>query len=180
MSTNFIADMVDFTTEMAKHDERQKIALVPSIPSIEIASLRVSLIEEEIKETLNAIRYLHEVNVRGFKADEREALIAEIADGVADSIVVLIGTALAYGIPLQKVWDEVHRSNMNKVVERCPVCLEYVLDNEEFDEKDCTRCNGKGYIPRQVNKRNDGKILKPEGWTPPAIEQIIKEEMNNV
>jgi hypothetical protein len=26
----------------------------------------------------------------------------------------------------------------------------------------------------KVNKREDGKVLKPEGWTPPQLEQFIK------
>jgi hypothetical protein len=26
----------------------------------------------------------------------------------------------------------------------------------------------------RVNKREDGKVLKPEGWTPPKLEQFLK------
>jgi len=26
----------------------------------------------------------------------------------------------------------------------------------------------------RVNKREDGKVLKPEGWTPPELDQFIQ------
>ena len=60
-------------------------------------------------------------------------------------IYIAVGTALELGIPLEPVWDEVHRSNMAKV------------DPE----------TGK------VRKREDGKVLKPEGWVRPDIAGAI-------
>jgi len=71
--------------------------------------------------------------------------LVEIADACADLIYVVAGTAHEYGIPLEEVWDEVQRSNMAKV--------------------DPT--TGK------VRRREDDKILKPEGWTPPDIATIL-------
>lgn len=41
--------------------------------------------------------------------------IVEIADAIADLLYVAIGTALAYGIPIDRVWKEVHASNMRKI-----------------------------------------------------------------
>jgi predicted HAD superfamily Cof-like phosphohydrolase len=72
----------------------------PRVPGERVASLRYDLIEEETDETLGAI-------LRGDLPD--------IADGIADSIVVLLGTAVAYGIDLPEVWDAVQKSNMAKV-----------------------------------------------------------------
>lgn len=38
----------------------------------------------------------------------------EFLDGLADVLYVVIGTAVAYGIPIWAVFDEVHLSNMSK------------------------------------------------------------------
>ena len=74
--------------------------------------------------------------------------IVKIADGIADLIYVAVGTALECGIPLDQVWAEVQRSNMAKV----------------------DPATGK------VLKREDGKVLKPSGWTPPDIATALRTE----
>ena len=70
--------------------------------------------------------------------------LVEIADACADLIWVIQGLNHTLGIPQQKVWDEVARSNMSKISE-----------------------NGK------VLKRADGKVQKPESYSPPNIQSII-------
>ena len=70
-----------------------------------------------------------------------------MADALADIIYIAVGTANVMNIPLDKVWAEVQRSNMAKI-------------------DDTT---GK------VRRREDGKILKPEGWTPPQVESVLKK-----
>jgi predicted HAD superfamily Cof-like phosphohydrolase len=119
------------------------VVLKPKVPDPGRRWLRASLIREEVVEEL--LPYLE---IDDEPADEAEVL-AHIGDAIADSIYVLIGTALEFGIPLPKIWDAVQAANMAKV--------------------DPT--TGK------VRKREDGKVLKPEGWTPPDIEGIIKEAM---
>jgi predicted HAD superfamily Cof-like phosphohydrolase len=69
--------------------------------------------------------------------------VIEIADASADLIWVIEGLCHSLGIPLQKVWDEVNRSNMSKTV------------------------NGK------LIKREDGKVLKPDTYSPPDLEKIL-------
>ena len=107
----------------AKFD--QPIVDKPKIAGTFRMNLRGRLITEEISETFGALA--------------TDNLI-EIADGIADSIYVLLGTAIEYGIDLDPVFKEVHRSNMEKTP-------------------------GK--------ERADGKILKPEGWIPPRIKEIL-------
>jgi predicted HAD superfamily Cof-like phosphohydrolase len=72
--------------------------------------------------------------------------MVEIADACADLKWVIEGLELTLGIPQQAVWNEVARSNHEKISP-----------------------NGK------VLKREDGKVLKPEGWTPPDIKSILKK-----
>lgn len=71
----------------------------PEIPSLEVRILRFRLIAEEFTE---------------FKNAELRHDMVGIADALADLSYVILGTALAYGIPLAEVFDEVHRSNMTK------------------------------------------------------------------
>ena len=72
---------------------------------------------------------------------------AAVADGIVDSIVVLIGLGYSMGLDMEAAWQEVHRSNMAKI------------DPE----------TGK------VIRREDGKILKPEGWTPPDLVKVVMQ-----
>ena len=73
--------------------------------------------------------------------------LVEIADACADLKWVIEGLEHTLNIPQQQVWDEVSRSNLAKI-----------------------SSDGK------VHKREDGKVLKPEGWTAPNIKDIIKRK----
>jgi predicted HAD superfamily Cof-like phosphohydrolase len=68
------------------------------IPS-DLAELRIKLLTEEVGELLDAV-------ARGD--------LVGIADALADIDYVTHGTALTYGIDLDAVVAEVHRSNMTK------------------------------------------------------------------
>ena len=94
-------------------------------PAIRRGELRASLIEEEAREAIGAIR----------SGD----LVGAI-DGLCDLVCVVYGAALEFGIDLAPFWREVHRSNMAKA--GGPV-------------------------------REDGKVLKPEGWVPPDIAGVL-------
>lgn len=95
MSNDWYQDIVDFHKEVM----RDSFPNYPCLPRVGYSTLRCNLIEEEINETLEAIR---------------DADLIKIADGIADSIVVLLGTAVTYGIDMRPIWDEVHRTNMAK------------------------------------------------------------------
>lgn len=79
------------------------------------------------------------------QAEEENDIVA-VADALADMLYIIFGTAHAYNIPLDEIFSEVHSTNMAKVGK-----------------------NGK------VERREDGKILKPKGWKPPQIAKMIEE-----
>lgn len=107
--------MIDFVGMILQfhHKYRHGQASFPRIPNDETVDLRYKLIEEEMSETLGALRDI----MNKTPANEIE-LLTELADGIADSMVVLIGTAISFGIPIEEVFTEVHRSNMTKSTEK--------------------------------------------------------------
>jgi len=80
----------------------QEIKATPSLSSEKINNLRISLINEELEEFNEAIR----------NNDLKEA-----ADALTDILYVTYGAGHAFGINLDKCFDEVQRSNMSKLDE---------------------------------------------------------------
>ena len=78
----------------------QEVKLKPSLSSDKINKLRLSLIKEELDELKEAI-------------DKKDLL--EIADALTDILYVTYGAGHAFGINLDKCFDEVQRSNMSKL-----------------------------------------------------------------
>ena len=70
----------------------------------------------------------------------------ETLDALIDILVVTIGSIHSMGADAEGAWKEVMSTNFAKI------------------DKD----TGK------VRKREDGKVLKPVGWTPPELEQFVK------
>lgn len=65
----------------------------------ELEKLRRDLLTEEVCELHDAVA-------------SRD--MVAIADALADIVYVVVGTAVTYGVPLDDVLQEVHRSNMTK------------------------------------------------------------------
>lgn len=68
-------------------------------------------------------------------------------DALIDILVVTIGAIHSMGADGERAWIEVMRSNFAKI------------DHD----------SGK------VRKREDGKVLKPDGWKPPELEQFLRK-----
>lgn len=83
--------------------------------------------------------------VQEYAEAARSGDLVEVLDALADIGYILAGTIINHG--MQDIYDdafnEVHRSNMAKLVD------------------------GK------VIRREDGKVLKPEGWQPPQLAQFL-------
>lgn len=99
-----------------------------------------TLVTEEEGELRNAISSyfiaLHD-------GEDITAPAIEVADGCIDLIYVTIGLLHAMGFNPRLLWNEVHRSNIDKFRDG-------------------------------IRRREDGKILKPEGWTPPNLRPLVE------
>jgi predicted HAD superfamily Cof-like phosphohydrolase len=69
----------------------------------------------------------------------------EELDALIDILVVTIGAIHSMGADAEGAWKEVMRTNFAKI-----------------DKK-----------TKKVRKREDGKVLKPVGWTPPELEKFL-------
>ena len=78
----------------------QEIREKASFPEDKITSLRYDLIKEELDELKEAI-------------DNRD--IKEVADALTDILYVTYGAGHAFGINLDKCFEEVQNSNMSKL-----------------------------------------------------------------
>ena len=92
--TNF--DKVGIFMKTFGHEVKDK----PSFSTEKINNLRVSLIEEELKELKDAM--------------ESKDLL-EVADALTDILYVTYGAGHAFGINLDRCFDEVQSSNMSKL-----------------------------------------------------------------
>ena len=71
----------------------------------------------------------------------------EIVDALLDILVVTIGALHSFGANSEGGWKEVMSTNFAKI------------DRETS----------------KVRKREDGKVLKPVGWTPPDLKPFLKK-----
>jgi predicted HAD superfamily Cof-like phosphohydrolase len=78
----------------------QKIKEKPDFPEKKITSLRYELIKEELDELKEAM-------------DNND--IKEVADALTDILYVTYGAGHAFGINLDKCFEEVQNSNMSKL-----------------------------------------------------------------
>lgn len=122
--TNFYESVKEFQTAVG-----QNVGTKAEFPTPAERVLRMRLLNEEFEE-YNKGEYANDLE--------------NIAKELADIIYIVCGTAVSYGIPLDRVFDEVHRSNLSKLGD-----------------------DGKPVV------REDGKILKGPNYTPPDVKSIL-------
>lgn len=105
------------------------IGITSALPDSSERELRIKLLKEEFEEYIDG---------------ENNNDLVEIADALGDMLYIIYGTAVSYGIPLEEIFDEIHRSNMSKLGED---------GNPIF--------------------REDGKVLKSSNYSPPNIKEIL-------
>ena len=106
-------------------------------PNPTAVRLGIKLVHEEWNEETYPV-------IQKYLANPSLENLAEVADGIVDTVYVLMQLSRALGVPFDKCWEAVHAANMAKVGP-----------------------DGK------VIRREDGKILKPEGWKPPNIWEVL-------
>ena len=72
----------------------------------------------------------------------------ETLDALVDILVVTIGAIHSMGADAEGAWDEVMRTNLAKI----------------------------DSVTGRVNRREDGKILKPQGWQPPQLAPFLRKQ----
>lgn len=100
-------------------------------PDLDTRKLRKDLLEEEFNEYLEG---------------ETNNNYIEVCDALGDMLYIIYGTALSYGMPINEIFEEIHKSNMSKLDE-----------------------NGKPIY------REDGKILKGKNYFKPNISGILAQ-----
>ena len=79
---------------------KQEVKTSASLSSSKIIDLRISLIEEEVGELKKALKHKN---------------LLEVADALTDILYVTYGAGHAFGIDLDKCFQEVQNSNMSKL-----------------------------------------------------------------
>ena len=108
----------------------QEVKSKPSFSTEKINQLRLSLIKEELDELKEAM-------------DHKDLL--EVADALTDILYVTYGAGHAFGINLDKCFNEVQKSNMSKLDE-----------------------NGKPIY------NESGKVMKGQNYFKPNLDKFIK------
>ena len=108
----------------------QEVKSKPSFSTDKINKLRIDLIKEELDELKEAM-------------DHKDLL--EVADALTDILYVTYGAGHAFGINLDKCFNEVQKSNMSKLDE-----------------------NGKPIY------NESGKVMKGQNYFKPNLDKFIK------
>ena len=119
--TNF--DKVGIFMKTFGQDVKNK----PSLSTDKINELRISLIKEELDELKEAVK-------------NKDLL--EVADALTDILYVTYGAGHAFGIDLDKCFDEVQNSNMSKLDDNGePIYNEFgkVMKGPKYFKPDLTK-----------------------------------------
>ena len=114
----------------------QEVKTKPSFSTDKINKLRLDLIKEELTELTEAM-------------NNKDLL--EVADALTDILYVTYGAGHAFGINLDKCFDEVQNSNMSKLDE-----------------------NGKPIY------NENGKVMKGPNYFKPNLSKILKYNLKNL
>lgn len=170
---NPYTDVRDFMTCMGQDRERY-----PRLPSMDIIKLRNRLDNEEFKELRDGAAY---------------GDLVEILDGILDLMYVIVGEAIAYGLPLEVGWRLVQDANMAKlwtedqlsdsqstwtadkvlfVPKKYSILYGTIVTDARLIQQLLSEHSDLKPHVRYVVKEN-GKVKKPPTWKAPDIRSAI-------
>lgn len=119
-------------------------------PVVDESSKPQLLNEENGKKDIAEFRrkFLQEELAEFIKAQDEDDIVG-IADALVDLVYVALGTAHYYGLPFEELFDEVQRSNMEKIR----------VESETESKRGTT-----------------WDVRKPVGWRPPDLGYIIAQQ----
>ena len=122
---------------------------VPTMPTPEMAKLRLKLIEEELDELAQALGFKYDDEIGVYKCQRHIPIedLAPVADAIGDLLYVVFGTAVSCGIDMEPIFNEIQRSNMSKFVD--------------------------GF------RREDGKWVKGKSYSPVNLKPLIEAQLQN-
>lgn len=158
----------------------QCVSDTPTIPSLEVRKLRAKLILEEALETIEGlgleasiddipVTNISDIDFSDFHITKPN--LATIADGIADSIFVQLGTAVACGVDMEPIFEDVCRSNMSKLW----TLTEFDTIYQDYAKGKYTcECvgiplKGDGTERHYLIKDSTGKVIKSPSYSPANI-----------
>lgn len=120
------------------------IADSPTVGTESLRALRHALIQEEVDELWDALGAPLLCEAGAVPS------ITGIADALGDIAYVVFGAALAFGIDLDAVVDEIHRSNLSKL-----------------------GADGRPIYSDGTDGRPVGKVLKGPNYSPPDLRKVV-------
>lgn len=166
---NLVADVAAFFSLAQAHLH----TLPHEIPSKEVIELAIKLIKEETLEEL--IPNLEKLRDGAYSLE----LMANVLDDCVDAVYVIIWTCVALSLPFNPAWCEVQKKNMEKF----PIHKD--CGGAGCNWQDAGQLNGTGPFVTQtcvfgriVIRNTVGKVVKPEGWTPPDIWGVLYTTWN--
>lgn len=159
---NYVNDQLKLTNAQkvrtfAQEASNEELPNTPQILSIKDIRFVCEMVLSELAELLQTVfedekdinEMLHNCIGRDFhpRPCNSEDTVGAQADALVDAIYYIYHTAAKKGINLDKVFNLVHKANMEK----------------KFPDG-------------TFHKRSDNKIIKPDDWTPPDIATLMKNE----
>lgn len=113
-----------------------------------IVNRRMNLVEEEFEEVMEALDHLDR-SANGYTSYTLQESLVEVASELADLLYVVYGTAEELGIPLDEVFNEIHKANMSKV----------------WDDG-------------EVHRNTYGKVIKPPNFVKADIRKVLYGQLD--